>query len=60
MNFMSSTQQQIPHDTEMIDTSSRKREVKRHGKKNTSSKKEECMELDSDEEVKGTEVNGLN
>ena len=57
---MSSTQQQIPPETEMIDTSSRKREVKRHGKKNTSSKKEECLEFDSDEEVKGTEIDGLN
>ena len=57
---MRSTQQQIPPDTEMIDTSSRKREVKRHWEKNTSSKKEECMELISDEEVKGTEIDGLN
>jgi hypothetical protein len=57
MNFMSSTQQQIPPETEMIDTSSRKRS---HASQNPSSKEDETLELDSDDEVKGTEVNSLN
>jgi hypothetical protein len=57
MNFMGSTQQQIPPETEMIDTSSRKCP---HATQNPSSKDEETLGLDSDEEVKGTEVNGLN
>ena len=54
---MSSTQQQIPPKTEMIDTSSRKRS---HATHNPSSKEDETLELDTDEEVKGTEVNGNN
>jgi len=57
MNFMSSTQQQIPPKTEMIDTSSRKRS---HATHNPSSKEDETLELGTDEEVKGTEVNGNN
>ena len=57
MNFMGSTQEQIPPKTEMIDTSSRQRP---HATQNPSSKEEETLGLDSDEEVKGTEVNGLN
>ena len=57
MNFIGSTKQQIPPETEMIDTSSRKWPPANH---KPSSKEEETLELDSDEEVKGTEVNGLN
>ena len=57
MNFIGSTKQQIPPETEMIDTSSRKWP---HATQNTSSKEEETLGLESDEEVKGTEVNGLN
>jgi hypothetical protein len=57
MNFMGTTQQQNPRETEMIDTSSRKWPPANH---KSSSKEEETLELDSDEEVKGTEVNGLN
>jgi len=57
MNFMGSTEQQILSENEMIDTSSRKWH---HATQNPSSKEEETLELDSDEEVKGTEVNGLN
>jgi hypothetical protein len=41
----------------MIDTSSRKRP---HATQDLSSKEEKTLELDSDEEVKGTEKNGLN
>ena len=40
-------------------TSSRKREIKQH-RKDLSSKQDAKLQLDSDEEVKGTEVNGLN
>ena len=54
---MGSTKQQIPPKTEMIDTSSRKCP---DATQNPSSKEEETLGLESDEEVKGTEVNGLN